>query len=78
MIRYRLRTLLIVLALGPPLLAYGYIKWYEHVFIEAVRKALRQHAVEMKQGQVQPAPSVNAEWEIGLGADMVPTFKQQP
>jgi hypothetical protein len=76
--RFRLRTLLILLVVGPPLLAYGYIKWYEHVYIEAVRKALRQHAAEMHREQVQAAPSVNAEWEIGLGADMVPTFEQKP
>jgi hypothetical protein len=28
--RYKLRTLLIVLALGPPLLAGAYWKWLEH------------------------------------------------
>ena len=38
--RYRLRTLLIVLAILPPLLAWGWLAWQEHA-IESKRQAER-------------------------------------
>jgi len=40
MFRYNLRTLLILLALGPPMLAYGYFKWQRHVHFQRVIKPL--------------------------------------
>ena len=52
--RYRLRTLLIVLALGPPLCAAGYWTWNERV------PALRQW---YRYGYVLPLNTPGYRWQ---------------
>jgi|tagenome__1003787_1003787.scaffolds.fasta_scaffold19810192_2 hypothetical protein len=39
--RFRLHTLMIILAIGPPLLAVGYWKWDRYRFIQGLREALK-------------------------------------
>jgi hypothetical protein len=68
MMRFRLRTLLILLAILPPFLA-----WWGWPAIQRLFQP-----PQPVQVSTEPSISVNAEWEIGLGADMVPTFKQKP
>jgi hypothetical protein len=56
--RYRLRTLLIVLALGPPLLAgarWGWLEWQERRAVEAERQF---SWIQTDKGWVK------VEWEV--------------
>jgi hypothetical protein len=46
--RYRLRTLLILLAIGPPLVAVGYLKWLRNLEVSAIRM-MQQQEFEKEQ-----------------------------
>jgi hypothetical protein len=49
MLRYKLRTLLLLMAVGPPLLGYGYVRWQKHVERERFIRALIQSMAESER-----------------------------
>jgi hypothetical protein len=49
MLRYKLRTLLIVLALGPPLLAYGWSEYGKYSERERLREELQRDVEELER-----------------------------
>ena len=60
--RYRLRTLLIVLALGPPVLAaarWGHAEYRER---ERQRTAWEEYQKQLKELEAQGIPVISRDW----------------
>jgi hypothetical protein len=66
--RYRLRTLLIVLALGPPLLAWGWHAYRDH--LRSLEKATKPQ-LGLNFGGIIPRIIVQPEEEQKLGIEPV-------
>jgi hypothetical protein len=71
--RYRLRTLLILLAVGPPLLAVGYARWerYKH-HLEHQRVLQKIRADGERQRRAWQAALMNAKAASSGGTTLVP------
>jgi hypothetical protein len=70
--KFRLRTLLIVLALGPPVLAGA---WFAHIEFERSLRAARRAAIHAPMGggvmDADEMIAVNGEWNVSKRADGV-------
>jgi len=69
--RYKLRTLLIVLALLPPLLAGGWLSWQRYQAKQQRRKLLEQAATATQPVITQPATSGGVHIEYMEGAPLI-------
>jgi len=85
MLRYKLRTLLIVLALGPPMLAVGWTKY--SAWVAEQQRELKDirpgfQAVRNIQRPTPPAatnsPADVGPWYGGAGSEGPPGFGQPP
>jgi hypothetical protein len=73
--RYRLRTLLIVLAILPPLLAWGWRRVDDHRRYEEIKRlvmAMESYSGVRLQRDPPPADYLRIKWEpAGVGAHQV-------